>query len=616
MVKNDLTPRDDIPDRYRWKLEDIYSSDELWEGDFLRVQEMIGEMGACRGKLGESGKNLLSALDMQDRLQELGEKVYAYARMRLDEDNINNKYQALADRAEGLSNRVQSAVSFVIPEILAIPTGTLERFRQEIPALALYSFFLDDLIRQKPHTLSPDEESILARAGEATAAPAIIFRMLNNADMTFPTILDEDEREVEVTHGRYMRLMESRDRRVRREAFTSLYSSYRKLKNTLAATLGSMVKKDMFYAGVRGFSSSLQASLFDDNISPEVYENLIQTVRRNLGAMHRYVALRKKMLGLDDLHMYDLYVPMTRDVRWEVAYPEGVALVRQGMAPLGGEYGDIAARGFESGWVDVYENRGKTSGAYSWGPYGIHPYILMNYQDNLDSVFTLAHEMGHSMHSHFSHRDQPYVYSHYKIFTAEVASTVNESLLMDYLLKTETGRDRRLYLLNHYLEQFRGTVFRQAMFAEFEKIIHESAEAGEALTPDYLCQVYRRLNADYYGPEIVLDDDIELEWARIPHFYTSFYVYKYATGFSAASAITRGILDKGGPEVSRYLEFLARGDSDYPLNLLKSAGVDMSTPHPVQEGLDLFSRLMDQLEAEIAGADADVPHTPESREGF
>ncbi|MFZ5646057.1 MAG: oligoendopeptidase F [Bacillota bacterium] len=597
--KGGLPKRDEVPEKYRWKLEDIYSGDDLWEKDFKQVQEMMGKIETYRGRLGESSAVLLEALRLQDRIQEITEKVYTYARMRKDEDNTNNTYQALTDRAEGLNTRVMTALSFIVPEILALPAEILERFLQENPELDLYRFALAELIRHKPHTLSPAEERIIARVGDVTTAPAGIYRMLNNADITFPTILDEQGKEIEVTHGRYVQLMESKDRRVRKDAFASLYSSYRKLKNTMSATLNSSVKKDIFHAAVRNHPSALEASLFSDNIPKEVYDNLIKTVRANLGSLHRYVALRKKLLGIGELHMYDLYVPMVRAVKWEIPYSGAVKMVMDGLTPLGREYCSIAAAGFESGWVDVYENRGKTSGAYSWGPYGVHPYILMNYQDNLNNVFTLAHEMGHAMHSYYSYRDQPYVYAHYRIFTAEVASTVNESLLMEHLLKTVSDRNKKLYLLNHYLEQFRGTVFRQTMFAEFEKITHEKVEAGEALTPEFLCSQYRKLNTEYYGPEITVDEEIDLEWARIPHFYTAFYVYKYATGFSAATAITRRILEEGGPAVSRYLEFLKKGDSDYPLNLLKTAGVDMATPLPVQEGLDLFSRLLDQLEESI-----------------
>ncbi len=594
-----LPSRDDIPAQHKWRLEDIYPEQDQWEQDFLKVQETINLIGSYQGKLGESAGTLLEALKLQDKIQEMTERLYTYARMRRDEDNTNNIYQALTDRAEGLSTRVHTALSYIVPEILEIPPQSLENFLRENLDLTIYQYALSELARLKPHTLSQAEESIIARVGDVTTAPASIFRMLNNADITFPPILDDNGKEVEVTHGRYGQLMESKDRRVRMEAFTSLYSSYGKLKNTLASTLNSSVKKDVFYSSVRKHPSALEASLFDDNISPDVYQNLIGTVRQNLSSMHRYMALRRKLLGLDEMRMYDLYVPVVGDVKWKIPYPEAVAMVTRGLAPLGEDYGKTAARGFDSGWVDVYENRGKTSGAYSWGPYGVHPYILMNYQDNLNNVFTLAHEMGHAMHSYYSSREQPYVYAHYKIFTAEVASTVNESLLMDHLLQTITDRDKKIYLINHYLEQFRGTVYRQTMFAEFEKIVHERVEAGEALTPQYLSSAYHQLNVDYYGPDMVVGPEIDLEWARIPHFYSAFYVYKYATGFSAATALTRRILKEGPQAVSSYLDFLKKGDSDYPLNLLKIAGVDMTTPAPIQEALDLFTSLTDQLEKSL-----------------
>jgi len=594
--KGNLPTRKEIPDQYKWRLEDIYASDELWEQDFQQVKKLSDEAAAYRGKLGQSARSLMEILQLEYRLQELNEKVYTYARMRRDEDNANPTYQALTDRAESLHTQVQTALSFIEPEILELPPATLERWRQEEPGLTLYGFALDELLRQKEHILSSAEERIIAGAGEVTQAPANIFKMLNNADMTFPSIRDEDGHEVEITHGRYNQLMESSDRRVRREAFISLYSSYRKLQNTLSATLSSSVKRDVFYARVRKFPSALQASLFAENIPPEVYDNLIDTVRRNLGSMHRYAALRKQLLGLDELHMYDLYTPMVKDIKWEIPFAEAVELVKTGLMPLGAAYSEIMARGLTERWADVFENKGKTSGAYSWGPYGTHPYILLNYKDNLTNLFTLAHEMGHAMHSYFASSEQPYLYAHYTIFTAEVASTVNESLLMEHLLKTVGERDKKLYLLNHYLEQFRGTVFRQTMFAEFEKIVHEKIEDGQALTPELLRQIYHQLNVDYYGPEMVVDEDVDFEWARIPHFYSAFYVYKYATGFSAAEAITRRILEEGPPAVDRYLSFLKKGGSDYPLNLLKIAGVDMATPQPVQDGLDLFAKLLDQME--------------------
>lgn len=598
MAKTSSLPnRQEVSEQFKWRLEDIYAGDDLWEQDFLRIQDLLGEAVSFAGKLGQSAGTLLEALRAQESLLELNEKVNVYAHMRRDEDNTNPVYQALTGRAESLETMVQAALSFFVPEILALPVETLERFLTEEPELIMYRFALDELIRQKPHILSAAEEQLVARTGELAQAPANIFKMLNNADLTFAAITGEDGNEVEVSHGRYIQLMESKDRRVRREAFTSLYGAYGKLVNTLAATLGSSVKRDIFYAVVRRHPSALNASLFSDNIPPEVYDNLIATVRANLDVMHRYVALRKKLLGLDELHMYDLYTPLVKDIKWEIPYQDAVKLVREGLTPLGASYGETLARGFADGWVDVYENKGKTSGAYSWGPYGTHPYVLMNYQHNLSNLFTLAHEMGHAMHSYYSYREQPYIYAHYKIFTAEVASTVNESLLMEHLLNVIGERDKKLYLLNHYLEQFRGTVFRQTMFAEFEKKIHALVEGGEALTPELLGQIYHQLNVDYYGPGMVVDDEVKLEWARIPHFYSAFYVYKYATGFSAATALTRRIIDQGEPAVSQYLTFLQAGDSDYPLNLLRVAGVDMTNPRPVQEGLDVFARLVEQMEA-------------------
>lgn len=592
-----LPERKDIPDQYKWRLEDIYATDELWERDYVQVRQMADELTALKGKLGESAQMLLTILQGDERLQELNEKIYVYARMRRDEENSNPVYQAMTDRADDLNTYVETVLSFVVPEILEIPPETLDRFRQEEQALAHYHFVLEEILRFAPHTLSAAEEQIIAQVGDVLQASANIYKMINNADITFPAIRDAEGNEVEVTHGRYLQLMENKDRRVRQEAFAALYGSYRKLKNTMAATISNSVKKDVFYTSVRKYPTAREASLFADNIPPAVYDNLIATVRNNLDAMYRYVALRKKMLGLPELHMYDLYVPMVKDVHWEIPYGNAASLVRQGLAPLGSSYGEIVAEGLASGWVDVYESKAKTSGAYSWGPYGVHPYILMNYQDNLNSVFTLVHELGHAMHSYYAYREQPYVYAHYKIFTAEVASTVNESLLMNHLLDLETDRNKQLYLLNHYLEEFRGTVFRQTMFAEFEKIIHEKAEAGIPLTPVLLSEIYRQLNIDYYGPDIVVDEDINLEWARIPHFYSAFYVYKYATGFSAATALAQQILEEGEPAANRYINFLKMGGYGYPLDLLKNAGVDMTTPQPIQDALDLFKRLLARMES-------------------
>jgi len=596
MNKGNLPTRKEIPDQYKWQLEDIYPSDEAWEQDFRRVMELAVRVESFKGKLGSSARTLLEAFEQLDQLEALIETLYCYAHMRRDEDNSNAVYQALSDRVESLSAQVQAAASYMVPEILTLPEETLTQFMLEESGLGLYRFALEELVRQKPHVLSTEEEQLMARAAEVTQASSNIFKMFNNADLTFGPVKDEDGHEVELTHGRYVQFMESKDRRVRQDAFASLYGSYNRFRNTLAATLGASIKKDVFYARARKYPSALEASLFADNVPVEVYDELIQTVRNNLEPFYRYMRLRKKLLGLSALHMYDIYTPVVKEVDWQIAYPEGVEMVREGLAPLGTAYVDKAVQGINGGWVDVYENKGKTSGAYSWGPYGTHPYVLLNHQDNLDNVFTLAHEMGHAMHSFYSFSTQPYVYAHYKIFTAEVASTVNESLLVQYLLKKVDDRAKKMYLLNHYLEQFRGTVYRQTMFAEFEKIIHERVEAGEALTPELLCSIYHQLNLDYYGSEVVVDSEIDMEWSRIPHFYNAFYVYKYATGFSAATALTQRITEEGGPAVNSYIEFLHQGGSDYPLNLLKTAGVDMTNSQTVQEGLDVFARLVGELE--------------------
>ncbi|MZP31276.1 oligoendopeptidase F [Heliobacterium undosum] len=597
-----LPKRQDISAEFKWKLEDIYPADDAWEKDFQAVPSLLEKMTALKGKLQEKSANLLTVLQLQDELGKMLEKIFTYARMRRDEDNANPAYQALTDRAVALNARAAGATSFLTPEILAIPDDTLQRFQKEEQGLALYRFLLDDLKRQKAHVLTADEEAILAQASELGQSPGQIFTMLNNADLTFPTIRDEEGREVEITHGRYGQLMESKDRRVRREAFHGMYGTYKKLENTLATTFSSAIKRDVFFSRVRRYPSALEAALFGDNVPKDVYDNLIGTVRKHNDAMHRYVRLRKKLLGVDQLHMYDLYVPMVADVDWKVTYNEALEMVKQGLEPLGADYGRVLDESFQTGWIDVYENKGKTSGAYSWGPYGTHPYVLLNYQDRLDDVFTLAHEMGHALHSYYSHKEQPYIYSSYTIFVAEVASTVNETLLIRHMLEKEQDKGRRLFLLNHYLEQFRGTVYRQTMFAEFEKLVHAKIEAAEALTLQELKQIYHRLNVDYYGPDIIVDDDIDIEWARIPHFYNNFYVYKYATGFSAATALSAQILAEGQPAVDRYLTFLKSGGSDYPLELLKRAGVDMGTAEPIEKALSVFRELLDEMEKLATGS--------------
>lgn len=591
-----LPKRSDVPAEYKWRLEDIYPSDADWEKDVQKSKQLADQIAALKGTLGQSGKQLLQALTLQDELLKTLDQVYVYARMRRDEDNANSKYQGLTDRATGLSTQVYGAISYIQPEILAISNEELEKWIKEEEGLVHYRILLEEIMRFKPHTLSSEEEALLANMSELASSPSKIYGMLNNADMKFPMITDENGEEVELTKGRYTQFMESKDRRVRKEAFEALYEAYGKFRNTIAASLTSAIKGDVFYARTRKYPSALYAALFADNVDLSVYDNLIATVREHLPLMHRYIALRKKLLGVDELHMYDLYVPIVPEVEMNIPYDQAVSTIKEALHPLGEEYGRILEEGFSNGWIDVHENEGKTSGAYSWGAYTTHPFVLMNYQDNVNNMFTLAHEMGHALHSYHSNHAQPYTYADYKIFVAEVASTLNEALLMNHLLETTTDKKQRMYLINYYLEQFRGTVFRQTMFAEFEKIVHAKEEQEEPLTADSLSEIYRELNVAYHGPDMVVDKEVDLEWARIPHFYRNFYVYKYATGFSAATSLSKQILEEGKPAVDRYLQFLKGGSSDYPLNLLKTAGVDMTSAAPIAEALSVFKGLLEEME--------------------
>lgn len=598
--KKTLRKREDIPTEFKWRLEDIFESDELWNEEYNKLEAEISKIEKFQGKLSESAQQLLSCFQMQDAISERLERLFAYAMMRKDEDNTHVTYQAFFDRAQTLAVKTGQAFAFVIPEILDIPEDVLWGFVDSLPELGIYAHYIEDILRSKPHIRSKSEEEILALAGEISAAPRNIYSMFNNADIRFPTIRDEEDNEVELTKGRFISFMQSQDRRVRKDAFTALYSTYEANINTLSATLNATVKKSIFWSRVRRYPSSLEATLEPDNIPVSVYDNLIATVRENLPALHRYMRLRRKALGVDELHMYDIYAPLVKEVDIKVSYEEAKNMVIQGLHPLGKEYIQEMSQGFDLGWVDVYENIGKTSGAYSAGAYGVHPYVLLNHEDTLDNVFTIAHEMGHAMHTFYSAKKQPYIYSDYTIFVAEVASTVNEAILMEHLLKNSDDKKLRTYLLNHYLEEFRGTIYRQTQFAEFEKIIHESAEAGQALTPDFLNGVYRELNEAYYGPHMIIDKEIEIEWARVPHFHRPFYVYKYATGFSAAVALSQKILSEGEPAVKRYLNFLSAGSSDYPLEILKEAGVDMTSPEPISNALSLFNKLLDELEVTLS----------------
>ncbi|GGJ69909.1 oligoendopeptidase F [Anoxybacillus voinovskiensis] len=591
-----LPKRSEIPVEETWRLEDIFPTDEAWEQEFQQVKNMIPKLCDYQGRLGESADVLYEALQYQDELSMRIEKLYTYAHMRYDQDTTNSFYQGLNDRITGLYSEASSVMAFIVPEILAMDETKIQSFLAEKEELKLYEHALDEINRQRPHVLSAQEEALLAQAAEIMAASSNTFGMLNNADLKFPAIIDENGDEVEVTHGRYLRFLESEDRRVRHDAFKAVYETYGKYKNTFASTLSGAVKKDNFFARVRRYESARHAALSNNNIPESVYDNLVETINKNLHLLHRYVRLRKKVLGVDELHMYDLYAPLVKEVKMEITYEQAKDYLVKGLAPLGDEYINIVKEGLENRWVDVRENVGKRSGAYSSGAYGTNPYILMNWQDNVNNLFTLAHEFGHSVHSHYTRKTQPYPYGSYSIFVAEVASTCNEALLNDYLLKTIDDEKKRLYLLNHYLEGFRGTVFRQTMFAEFEHMIHQKAQAGEALTADSLTSMYYELNKKYFGNDIVVDEEIGLEWARIPHFYYNYYVYQYATGFSAATALSKQILEEGKPAVDRYIEFLKAGSSDYPIEVLKRAGVDMTTAQPIQEACDVFAQKLEEME--------------------
>jgi oligoendopeptidase F len=592
-----LPKRSDVPREHTWDLESIYPTDADWERDFAHVTALLPEITQFQGRLGENSSVLLAALRARDAAAEVLSRLYVYAEMRQHEDSANSTYQALADRATTLANEFAAAAAYMTPELLAIPEDRLAAFLATEPDLALYRQAIDEILRERPHVLSAEMEALLAQAGEMGDAPQRIFGMLNDADLKFPLVHDERGQQVQLTQGSYVpRFLENRDRQVRREAFEAMLSTYRGYRNTLAASLAGQVKRNLFYARARRYQSALEAALFPHNIPVGVYDALVSTVNQNLPVLHRYLDLRKRVLGLDALHMYDLYVPMVAEVEYKVPFAQAQETVVRALAPLGEAYVSALRQGYSERWVDVYENAGKHSGAYSSGSYGTHPFILLNYQDSLDNMFTLAHELGHSMHSYFTWRTQPYVYGQYTIFVAEVASTLNEALLTSYLLQTTQDRALRLYIINHYLESFRTTLYRQTLFAEFERAIHARAEAGEALTPELLTTVYKGLNDKYYGPSVTVDELIGVEWARIPHFYYNFYVYQYATGISASAALAAQIIAEGQPAVQRYLRFLSSGSSDYSINLLRAAGVDMSSPVPVQQALDTFGRYLGEME--------------------
>ncbi len=593
---NELQKRSDVPEELTWRLEDIYATDEHWETEFASLKQDFPKIEKFKGKLAQSAETVYEAFKLQDELSERLGKLYTYAHMRYDQDTTNSFYQAMNAKADNLLTLASSAMSFFVPELLSIEEDKLQGFLKENKELQRYEHTIKEITRQREHVLSEREEAILAEASDALSTPSQTFSMLNNADLSFPTIKNADGEEVELTHGRFITFLESKDRNVREAAFKAMYQTYGSFKNTFASTLSGNVKTHNFSAKVRNYDSARQAALDDNNIPEEVYDNLVAAVNEKLPLLHRYAKLRKQVLEVDELHMYDMYTPLVKDVDMKISYEEAQQYVIDSLEPLGQEYTDIVKEGYANRWIDVEENKGKRSGAYSSGAYGTNPYILLNWQDNVNDLFTLIHELGHSVHSYYTRKFQPYRYGNYSIFVAEVASTCNEALLNDYMLKHVDDEKQKLYLLNHFLEGFRGTVFRQTMFAEFEHEIHKHAQSGEALTADKLTEIYYNLNKKYFGDGVVSDEEIGLEWARIPHFYYNYYVYQYATGYSAATALASKILTKEEGAVDRYLDFLKSGSSDYPIEVLKKAGVDMTSKQPILDALAVFEEKLDEME--------------------
>ena len=590
--------RSEIPDEAKWNLTVLYSSEEEWEKDFNSLGSLLESFNEMKGKLDESPAALKKAYERSDAMMRVLEKVYVYAHLKSDEDVSDSHNSGNINRISAKYAEIQGASAWFEPEILAIPEDKLALYL-ESDELAFYRRSLKEVLRDKPHTLSAPEEKILGMASDALSMPEKIFSALNNADIPFPAVADERGRSVELTHGNYTRFLESGNREIRKNAFNAMYDTFAKYRNTLAATLHGGVKTNILNATLRSFPSALDAALHPDNVPRSIYENLIETVSDNLVCFHDYLELRRKTLQLDSIDMYDLHTPMVKGDRISFLWEDACKKVIKSVDLLGNEYVDEVKKGFERHWFDIYESRGKRSGAYSSGCYDSYPYILMNFNGTLSEVFTLAHELGHSMHSLLSRKNQAYHYADYKIFVAEVASTTNELLLHHYLLNNTDDENFKLHLLNHLADEIRGTVFRQTMFAEFEKLIYESCESGEPLTPDGLSESYYNLNRKYHGGNVVPDRKIEMEWARIPHFYYNFYVYKYATGFSAAAALSKGIISGDRTKTDAYLNFLKAGSTKDVLDIMKDAGVDLTVSAPVEATMELFSETVKALDEQI-----------------
>lgn len=592
---SELKKREEIDDKYKWKVDKVYKNIEEFEKDFEEVKKEAVKLQDYSGKL-TNGETILEYLKLDEKISRKVEKLFIYAHLKSDEDTSNPTYQALMSKIDIYMAEFSSYTAFFVPEILSLDDKFIMDEIDRIEELHQYKFLFEDILKEKPHILSKEMEELLASASDCLDAPSAIHNMLTNADMTFGKIKDEDGNEVELSEGNYSSFIRSKDRSVRKAAFEKLFGEYEKFKNTLATSLTASIKTFNFNSKVRKYESALEASLNPNNIPLDVYKNAVKVMNDNVSSLHRYVKIKKELLNLDEIHMYDLYVPVIEAEKEHVEFNDGVKIVLEALKPLGEEYLDIFKGGINDGWIDIYENKGKKGGAYSWGGYDTMPYVLLNYNNELEDVSTLAHEMGHSIHSYYSRKEQPYHYAGYTLFCAEVASTTNEKLLIHHLIEKENDEKKKLSLINTELEQIRTTVFRQLMFAEFELYTHESLEKGIPLTSDDYSKAWHELNVKYFGPEMVVDEKIDIEWARIPHFYSDFYVYQYATGYAAASAFANAILEEKANAVEKYKGFLKAGGSDYPIEILKNAGVDMTTKEPLEATIKRFNELLDMIE--------------------
>ena len=592
----DILLRNEINEKYKWNIEKIYLSNKNWEEEYNLLSKNLINLNKFKGKLKNSSQNLLDCLKEYEIMSIKIDKLYVYAHMRLHEDNTNSENQIISNKADNLISEFNTLSSFIIPEILEISYKDLKKFLNENNELKLYTHFFENIQRKKNHTFSKKEETIISKLTEMSYTPKKIYTMLNDADIKLSEIENENNEKIKLTKSRYISFLENKSRNIRKNAFKIFHKYYIEHKNTIGAIYYNNIKSSVIISNIRNYSSSLEYYLSDDNIPINVYNNLINIVNENLDSLHYYINLRKNILNLDEIHMYDLYVPLVSDFNFEINFEKSKDIILDALSILGEDYTNILKKAFNNRWIDIYENKGKRGGAYSWGTYSVQPYVLLNYQNDINSTFTLAHEMGHALHSYYSWKSQPYIYSEYKIFVAEVASTCNEIILTNYLMKTAKNIEMKKYILNHFIDQFRGTFFRQTMFAEFEKIVHNNVENGKPLNANNFSEIYRNLNKKYFGNQIIIDNEIDIEWARIPHFYTPYYVYQYATGYSAAIIIAEKILSKEKNALENYKKFLSKGSSQYSIELLKCAGVDITTTTPIENTIKLFRKLIKKLE--------------------